>query len=97
MRRTRFLTACIAGIALIALAGNASALGVERWTDTTPYGTFFNNYDPNFQVGFIPRVQVADRIKIHVARGNQLRVRIVLRVHGSAPVLWTLRGRLRSE
>jgi hypothetical protein len=78
MRRTRFLTACIAGIALIALAGNASALGVERWTDTTPYGTFFNNYDPNFQVGFIPRVQVADRIKIHVARGNQLRVRIVL-------------------
>jgi hypothetical protein len=78
MRHTRFLNACIAGLVLIALAGSASALGVERWTDATPYGTFFNDYDPNFQVGFVPRVQERDRIKMHVARGNQLRVRMVL-------------------
>jgi hypothetical protein len=78
MHRRLFLIASIAGVALITLAGNASALGVERWTDSKPYGTFFNNYDPNFQVGFIPRVQERDRIKIHVARGNQLRVRMVL-------------------
>jgi hypothetical protein len=78
MHWTRILTACVVGFALIGLAGNASALGVERWTDATPYGTFFNDYDPNFQVGFIPRVQERDRIKIHVARGNQIRIRMVL-------------------
>jgi hypothetical protein len=78
MRRIRFLTAAIGVIALVASGGTAFALSVERWTDATPYGTFFNNYDPNFHVGFIPRVQEAKRIKIHIARGNQLRVHMVL-------------------
>lgn len=50
----------------------------ERWTNPEPYGVFFNNYDPNFYTGFVPRVQDADRIKIHLGRGNQLRVRMIL-------------------
>lgn len=69
------------GLVILAAFGgvrNAVALSIERWTDATPYGTFFNDYDPNFYTGFVPRVQNADRVKIHLARGNQLRVRIVL-------------------
>jgi hypothetical protein len=58
--------------------GRASALSVERWTNGQPYGLFFNDYDPNFYTGFVPRVQERDRITTHLARGNQLRVRIVL-------------------
>ena len=81
------------------LVGVASALSVEHWTNATPYGLFFNDYDPNFYTGFVPRVQEAARIKIHLARGNQLRVRMAIR-------LWALciygigeksRQRLRSR
>jgi len=70
-------------VAVLALAAGvlpapAGALSTERWTNPTPYGVFFNDYDPNFYTGFAPRVQERERIKIHVARGNQLRVRLVL-------------------
>ena len=56
----------------------ALALSRDRYTNTTPYGIFFNNYDPNFYTGFVPRVQEKERIKIHLGRGNQLRLRMVL-------------------
>jgi hypothetical protein len=56
----------------------AVALSRERYTNATPYGIFFNNYDPNFYTGFMPRVQEKERIKIHLGRGNQVRVRMVL-------------------
>ena len=73
--------ACLATIlgifaTLGAPPGNAQT--VTRWTDPKPYGLFFNDYDPNFYTGFVPRVQRAERIKVHIARGNQLRVRMVL-------------------
>ncbi|MCP4664886.1 MAG: hypothetical protein GY849_00850 [Deltaproteobacteria bacterium] len=55
-----------------------SAPREERWTNGTPYGVFFNNYDPNFYTGFVPRVQERERIKIHLGRGNQIRVRMIL-------------------
>lgn len=50
----------------------------ERWKDATPYGVLFNNYDPNFYTGFAPRVQAKENITIHLGRGNQVRVRMVL-------------------
>jgi hypothetical protein len=56
----------------------ASEPRVERWTNAKPYGVFFNNYDPNFYTGFVPRVQEKERIKIHLGRGNQVRVRMIL-------------------
>jgi hypothetical protein len=65
------------GLAVLA-AGPALAQTATRWTDPTPAGVFFNDYDPNFYTGWAPRVQDKDRIKIHLARGNQLRVRMVL-------------------
>ena len=60
------------------LSANASALSTDRWTNGDPYGVFFNKYDPNFYTGFAPRVQEGKRVTIHLGRGNQLRVRLVL-------------------
>jgi len=73
--------AIAASLAAFVLAGGvpqADALSRDRWTDPAPYGIFFNDYDPNFYTGFVPRVQERDRIKVHLARGNQLRLRMVL-------------------
>jgi hypothetical protein len=56
----------------------AHALSRDRWTNPEPYGVFFNNYDPNFYTGFVPRVQDRERITIHLGRGNQVRLRLVL-------------------
>jgi hypothetical protein len=69
------------GVAAATLSGlglEANAQTATRWTDPTPAGVFFNEYDPNFYTGFVPRVQDKKRIKIHLARGNQLRIRMVL-------------------
>ncbi|MBW2268661.1 MAG: hypothetical protein JRH16_08790 [Deltaproteobacteria bacterium] len=67
-------------LALIAATSAAPAAGqtATRWQDPGAAGVFFNDYDPNFYTGFAPRVQDGHRIKIHLARGNQLRVRMVL-------------------
>ena len=78
MIRKLFAMGILASLALSGVAGDASALSEDRWTDATPYGLFFNDYDPNFYAGFVPRVQDRDRIKTHLARGNQLRIRMVL-------------------
>jgi len=69
---------CVAFLAAAILPVSAHALSRDRWTDSGPYGVFFNNYDPNFYTGFVPRVQDRKRIKIHLGRGNQIRVRMVL-------------------
>ena len=78
MPRRPSLIATLALLAVGLLAGSATALSSERWTNGTPYGVFFNDYDPNFYTGFVPRVQERERIKIHLGRGNQLRIRMVL-------------------
>lgn len=63
---------------LFVFAAESSALSKDRWTNEKPYGVFFNNYEPNFYTGFVPRVQEASRVKIHLGRGNQLRATMVL-------------------
>jgi len=78
MSRKPLLVGSLVALALALSPAAGSALSKERWTNSEPYGLFFNNYDPNFHVGFVPREQDKDRIKIHLARGNQLRVRMVL-------------------
>lgn len=50
----------------------------ERWKNPTLYGILFNQYDPNFYTGFVPRVQNKKNITIHLGRGNQVRIRMVL-------------------
>ena len=78
MRKKIWLCLAVAVAVWAVPAGGAFALSQDRWTDDTPYGVFFNDYDPNFYTGFAPRVQERERIAIHLGRGNQLRVRMVL-------------------
>ncbi|MDY7036514.1 MAG: hypothetical protein SV375_10205 [Thermodesulfobacteriota bacterium] len=66
----------ILAIAFFFLALPAHA--VEVWKDPTKYGIFFVWYAPSFYTGFAPRSQDPDRIHIHLGRGNQLRVTVVL-------------------
>ena len=77
IRRFALLWSLIS-LALWLVPEAGSAPRVERWTIGTPYGVFFNNYDPNFYTGFAPRVQERERVKIHLGRGNQIRVRMIL-------------------
>jgi hypothetical protein len=78
MTRKTLVAAGLALVSIATLVRDAGALSRERWTNTQPYGFFFNDYGPNFYVGFVPREQDRRRITIHVARGNQLRLRLVL-------------------
>jgi hypothetical protein len=78
MLRKLALLASLAAFGLALLPDPASALSSDRWTNPEPYGVFFNDYLPNFYTGFVPRVQERDRVKIHLGRGNQLRIRLIL-------------------
>ncbi len=78
MKMSMALLPALLLLALAAAPEEAAALSRDRWTNGQPYGVFFNDYDPNFYTGFVPRVQDGNRIKIHLGRGNQLRVRMVL-------------------
>lgn len=78
MKERNLLSGLLLILILFMFAADSSALSKERWTDETPYGVFFNNYEPNFYTGFVPRVQEASHIKIHLGRGNQLRATMVL-------------------
>ena len=62
------------------LLGGGQAMGQfeERMVNPEIYGVLFNNYDPNFYTGFVPRVQDKEHITIHLGRGNQVRIRMIL-------------------
>ena len=78
MRLRVVILAVATVLASTVLSTTAAALSRERFANAQPYGFFFNDYGPNFYAGFVPREQDRRRITIHLGRGNQLRVRIVL-------------------
>src|SRR5262247_3449162 len=43
-----------------------------------PQGIYFHWYEPSFYTGFAPRTQDPQRVHIRLARGNQVRVTVVL-------------------
>jgi len=57
------------------LGKRSSALVLE---EPPQYGVYFNKAEPAFYTGFAPRCQDPKRIHLHVGRGNQLRVTVVL-------------------
>ena len=42
------------------------------------YGVYYDRYEPAFYTGFAPRTVDPQRIHLHLGRGNQLRVTVVL-------------------
>jgi hypothetical protein len=42
------------------------------------YGSYYRRYEPTFYTGFAPRALDRKRVHLHVGRGNQLRITLVL-------------------
>ena len=65
---------------LAATPGRAALEATETdWTASEPApGVYFHWYEPSFYTGFAPRTQDPDRVHIELARGNQVRVTVVL-------------------
>lgn len=42
------------------------------------FGTYYDRWEPTFYTGFAPRADEPERVHLHVGRGNQLRVTVVL-------------------
>lgn len=60
------------------LASPARAQSVN-WKDTgPPPGIYMHWYEPSFYTGFAPRTQDPGRAQLHLGRGNQLRLTMVL-------------------
>lgn len=70
MRSTRWVA--IAGLAMMASSAVARSAG------DPPYGLYYDRREPSFYTGFAPRTLDPARIHLHVGRGNQLRVTVVL-------------------
>src|SRR5262249_30237429 len=50
-----------------------------QWDGSEPApGVYFHWYEPSFYAGFAPRTQDPERVHIELARGNQVRVTVVL-------------------
>jgi hypothetical protein len=60
---------------VIAVASAGMAIG---GTGDPPYGLYYDRREPSFYTGFAPRTLDPLRIHLHVGRGNQLRVTVVL-------------------
>jgi len=50
----------------------------EQLAGPPVYGLYYDRREPSFYTGFAPRTHEPDRIHLHLGRGNQLRVTVVL-------------------
>ncbi len=64
-------------MAFVTLAVSVSS-AVARSAGDPPYGLYYDRREPSFYTGFAPRTLDPARIHLHVGRGNQLRVTVVL-------------------
>lgn len=86
MTRHRLVLAGLLGLGLglpLSLAPPLAHAALEvsdtTWDGTTPPpGVYFHWYEPSFYTGFAPRTQDPSRLHIRLARGNQVRVTLVL-------------------
>ena len=63
---------------LAASASKQAPPSVDAAGPATSYGVFYERHEPTFYTGFAPRTLDPERIQLHVGRGNQLRVTVVL-------------------
>lgn len=82
MTPTRWLLLAAAAVTLLGPPSAGAALepsGDTTWDGSTPpTGVYFHWYEPSFYAGFAPRTQDPTRLHIELARGNQVRVTVVL-------------------
>jgi hypothetical protein len=80
MRINGTLAAALLALVLAATPGRAALEATEtNWDASEPApGVYFHWYEPSFYTGFAPRTQDPERVHIELARGNQVRVTVVL-------------------
>jgi hypothetical protein len=70
---------CLAAVLPVTVADSYQHSNVAEAKDACDVpGVFFYRLEPSFYTGFAPRSQEPGRIHIHLGRGNQLRVTVVL-------------------
>src|SRR5512136_224230 len=74
----------LTGLALICVLAS-TAVAAEREVERSlvleeppQYGIYYDRYEPSFYTGFAPRTLDPRRVHLHLGRGNQLRVTVVL-------------------
>jgi hypothetical protein len=58
--------------------GEEAAPSVRRLEEPPRYGLYYDRREPSFYTGFAPRTYDPARMHVHLGRGNQLRVTLVL-------------------
>jgi len=69
---------CITGRVVLAAGASTDETPDQKTTEAPLPGVYFYRLEPSFYTGFAPRCQSPERIHIHLGRGNQLRVTVVL-------------------
>jgi hypothetical protein len=80
MRGVRMLTALLTALSMTTSAAAVAAADENGQTLEGPpeYGLYYDAYEPAFYTGFAPRTLDPRRLHLHLGRGNQLRVTVVL-------------------
>jgi hypothetical protein len=60
------------------LAGAAATAASLKLEEPPVFGSYYQRYEPTFYTGFSPRASEASRVHLHVGRGNQARITVVL-------------------
>jgi len=77
MRIAIFGLVCCMAVAALPRRGHA-ADGAMVLEEPPQFGMYYDRYEPAFYTGFAPRTADPQRIHLHLGRGNQLRVTVVL-------------------
>jgi len=73
------LLPCVLSLWTLLAPSLVSAEGVAGQLQEPPaYGLYYDRYEPSFYTGFAPRTREVERFHLHLGRGNQIRVTVVL-------------------
>src|SRR5262245_18736393 len=87
----------IVGFAVgLSLAAALAGAAAPRGAGDPPWGVYYDRREPSFYTGFAPRTLDPARIHLHVGRGNQLRVTVVLSDQAIAEYARDLQQRWRT-
>ncbi len=70
------LTSCVLAVTIPVRSDAADAARVLE--EPPRYGIYYDRYEPAFYTGFAPRTRDPHRLHLHLGRGNQLRVTVVV-------------------
>ncbi|HVO23797.1 MAG TPA: hypothetical protein VMW56_09225 [Candidatus Margulisiibacteriota bacterium] len=77
----RTITAALMGYLAVIVAPSRCAAaepGASVLEEPPRFGLYYDRYEPAFYTGFAPRADDPQRVHLHLGRGNQLRVTVVL-------------------